>query len=41
MVRAAGTSYEMSINKMAELIRGAGRRPAQRDTKYNIIKRMD
>ena len=41
VVRAAGTSYEMSINKMAELIRGAGRRPAQRDTKYNIIKRMD
>ena len=41
VVRAAGTSYEMSINKMADVIRGAGRRPAQRDTKYNIIKRMD
>ena len=41
VVRAAGTSYEMSINKMADVIRGAGRRPAQRDTNYNIIKRMD
>lgn len=41
VVRAAGTAYDMSIQKMADLIRGAGRRPAQRDTKYNIIKRMD
>ena len=38
VVRAAGTTYDMSINKMAQLIRGAGKRPAQRDTEYNIIK---
>lgn len=40
VVRAAGTAYDMSINKMAQLIRGAGKRPAQRDTEYNIIKRF-
>lgn len=38
VVRAAGTAYEMSVNKMVELIRATGKRPAQRDTKYNIIK---
>lgn len=40
VVRAAGTSYEMSINKMADVIRGAGRQPAQRDTEYRIIRRF-
>lgn len=40
VVRAAGTAYDMSINKMAQLIRGAGKQPAQRDTEYNIIKRF-
>ena len=40
VVRAAGTRYEMSINKMAELIRGAGRIPAQRDTEYRVIRRF-
>ena len=40
VVRAAGTAYDMSINKMAQLIRGAGKRPAQRDTEYNIINRF-
>lgn len=40
VVRAAGTSYDMSIKKMAELIRGAGRQPAQRDTEYRIIRRL-
>ena len=39
VVRAAGTSYEMSINKMADVIRGAGKKPAQRDTEYHVIKR--
>ena len=39
VVRAAGTSYDMSIRKMADLIRGAGKRPAQRNTTYDIIKR--
>lgn len=38
VVKAAGTQYQMSINKMTGLIRAAGRRPAQRDTEYNIIK---
>ena len=33
VVRAAGTSYDMSINKMVNMIRGAGRKPAQRNTK--------
>ena len=40
VVRAAGTRYEMSINKMADLIRGAGRQPAQRDTEYKVIRRF-
>ncbi len=39
VVRAAGTSYEMSINKMADVIRGAGKKPAQRDTEYRVLKR--
>ncbi len=39
VVRAAGTNYEMSINKMVNLIRGAGKFPAQRDTEYNVLKR--
>ena len=38
VVRAAGTSYQMSIDKMLELIRATGKTPAQRDTQYNIIK---
>ena len=40
VVRAAGTGYEMSINKMVDMIKGAGREAAQRDTKYNIIRRF-
>lgn len=40
VVRAAGTSYDMSINKMVNMIRGAGRKPVQRNTKYEIIKRF-
>lgn len=40
VVRAAGTSYDMSINKMVNMIRGAGRKPAQRNTKYEMIKRF-
>lgn len=40
VVRAAGTSYDMSIQKMVSVIRGAGKKAAQRDTKYNIIKRF-
>ena len=40
VVRAAGTAYEMCINKMVDMIKGAGREAAQRDTKYNIIRRF-
>jgi cyclic dehypoxanthinyl futalosine synthase len=41
VVRAAGTRYDMSIRKMVNLIQGAGRDAAQRDTAYRIIKRYD
>lgn len=41
VVRAAGTSYQMSIEKMLELIRATGNAPAQRDTQYNIIKTFE
>lgn len=41
VVRAAGTSHQMSIDKMLNIIRAAGKIPAQRDTAYNIIKRFD
>ena len=40
VVRAAGTQYNMSIKKMIDLIRGAGREPAQRDTQYRVIRRF-
>ena len=39
VVRAAGTSYDMSIRKM-NLIQGAGRDAAQRNTTYDVIKRF-
>ncbi len=39
VVRAAGTRYDMSIRKMVNLIQGAGRDAAQRDTAYRILKR--
>ncbi len=41
VVRAAGTSYEMSIQKMVDVIAGAGREPAQRDTEYRILRRFN
>lgn len=40
VVRAAGTAYDMSINKMVNMIKGAGRNAAQRNTKYEILKRF-
>ena len=40
VVRAAGTAYDMFIKKMADVIRGAGKKPAQRDTEYRIIRRF-
>ena len=39
VVRAAGTAFEMSTNKMVNLIRDAGKIPAQRNTRYEILKR--
>ena len=41
VVRAAGTAYEMSVAKLAGIIREAGKIPAQRDTEYRILKRFD
>ena len=38
VVKAAGTSFEMSTNKMVNIIKEAGRIPAQRNTKYEILK---
>jgi cyclic dehypoxanthinyl futalosine synthase len=38
VVKAAGTSHHMTVDKMVGLIRSAGKIPAQRDTEYNIIK---
>jgi len=40
VVRAAGTAYQMSIDKMVGMIEASGRVAAQRDTEYNIIKRF-
>ena len=40
VVRAAGTSYEMSIDKMVQTIEGSGFQAAQRDTKYKVIRRF-
>ena len=41
VVRAAGVSYRMSVQEMVELIRGAGRIPAQRDTEFRILARYE
>lgn len=38
VVRAAGTAYQMSIDKMTDLIRATGKIPAQRNTQYEILK---
>ena len=38
VVRSAGTSFEMSKQKMIDLIRSAGKIPAQRNTKYEVLK---
>lgn len=38
VVKAAGTSFEMSVQKMVNLIRDTGKIPAQRNTKYEILK---
>ena len=40
VVRAAGTQYDMTKNKMVRLIRAAGFTPAQRDTEYHVIRKF-
>ncbi|WP_442601579.1 cyclic dehypoxanthinyl futalosine synthase [Paenibacillus sp. KN14-4R] len=38
VVSAAGTTHKVNIDLILKLIREAGKIPAQRDTKYNIIR---
>jgi cyclic dehypoxanthinyl futalosine synthase len=38
VVRAAGVSHRITIDEMVDLIRKAGKIPAQRDTEFNILK---
>jgi len=38
VVRAAGTSFDMSTKKMVDLIYGTGRVPAQRNTRYEVLR---
>jgi cyclic dehypoxanthinyl futalosine synthase len=40
VVRAAGVSFKMSKEEMIRLIRNAGRLPAQRNTRYEILRRF-
>ncbi|MFB5663563.1 cyclic dehypoxanthinyl futalosine synthase [Alteribacillus sp. HJP-4] len=41
VVSAAGTTHKVNTNEILKLIREAGKIPAQRDTKYNILRRFD
>ncbi len=38
VVRAAGVSHKITVDEMADLIRKAGKIPAQRDTEFNLLK---
>jgi cyclic dehypoxanthinyl futalosine synthase len=38
VVRAAGISHRITVEEMVELIRKAGKIPAQRDTEFNLLK---
>ncbi|MBM4146196.1 MAG: dehypoxanthine futalosine cyclase [Nitrospira sp.] len=38
VVRAAGVSHRITVNEMVEVIRNAGKIPAQRDTEFKILK---
>ena len=40
VVRAAGTQYDMTQNKMVRLIKAAGFTPAQRDTEYRVLQKF-
>ncbi|MBU9721164.1 MULTISPECIES: cyclic dehypoxanthinyl futalosine synthase [Bacillaceae] len=41
VVSAAGATHKVNTNLILQLIREAGKVPAQRDTKYNIIRKFD
>ncbi|GAA0374843.1 cyclic dehypoxanthinyl futalosine synthase [Bacillus horti] len=38
VVSAAGTTHKVNTNQILDLIRGAGKTPAQRNTKYEILR---
>jgi cyclic dehypoxanthinyl futalosine synthase len=38
VVRAAGISHRITVDEMVDLIRKAGKTPAQRDTEFNLLK---
>jgi len=38
VVRAAGISHRITVDEMVDLIKKAGKIPAQRDTEFNILK---
>lgn len=40
VVRAAGTAYQMSIDKMVGMIQATGKVAAQRDTEYHVLKQF-
>ncbi|WP_100405071.1 cyclic dehypoxanthinyl futalosine synthase [Bacillus solitudinis] len=41
VVSAAGTTHKVNTNEILKLIREAGKVPAQRNTKYEIVRRFD
>jgi len=41
VVRAAGLHHRMTVEGMVSLIKEAGKRPAQRDTEYRVIRLFD
>jgi cyclic dehypoxanthinyl futalosine synthase len=41
VVRAAGISHRITVDEMVDLIRKAGKIPAQRDTEFNLLKVYD
>lgn len=38
VVSAAGTTHKVNINRSLEIIRAAGKIPAQRNTRYEILR---
>ena len=41
VVAAAGITFRMTKQETISIIKDAGYKPAQRDTRYNILKRED